>query len=406
MGKTTGRQLIAYSLMLLMASLPFLMVLAPIVMVLFVVMVLLYGNWEETKSRLTGNKVFPLFFIYYLIGVIGLFYSYELGFKYSRIASQLPLLLLPLFVSIANVEKEQIKKAKYVFVWSCLLLCILAFVTLGYNLALNYEHRLNYNFIQRSMYHFHYPYDVLYINIAYVFLLSEEKLKTFRGWMGAVFFIFILLSGVRMGVFTFGVISTIYFIKNFREICNLRFVAKAIILGIIAVLMIGSSKYAKDKFFDTLSNFGLGTEKYVSEIGSDYHKMSLRTMLWSSSFELIKSKPILGFGPNGSQKFLEEQYQRNGYSNLEGFNSHNQFLTTTLNHGVVGLFSLLSIFIVLAYHAIKKKNWQQLLCIVVLFLAFNTESILVRQKGVFVFAIILSLNMVEKDSRSLRKKEA
>ena len=36
----------------------------------------------------------------------------------------------------------------------------------------------------------------------------------------------------------------------------------------------------------------------------------------------------------------------------------------------------------------------------------NTESILVRQKGVFVFAIILSLTMVEKDSRNLRKKEA
>ncbi|NYJ26410.1 O-antigen ligase [Allomuricauda sp. ARW1Y1] len=384
-------RLVSYSFILLMATLPFPMILAPLALAIFVLMVILDFKRDESLQVPKHNRFFYVFYIYYLLIVVGLFYSYEEGLKYSRIASQLPMLVLPMTISVARLSSNQIQLAKRIFVWSCFLFCLVAFISLGYNFYVNHEHRLNYNFVQRSMYHFHYPYDALYINIAYVFLLTERKLKQYIEIMALVFFIFIFLSGVRIGAFSFLLISIVYFGRNWKTIIKPSFFLKIALLLVVAVVALNSSKYAKDKLFDTLSNLGFGTEEYVSEVGEDYHKMSLRTKLWSSSISLIEEKPLMGYGPNGSQRFLDEKYIENGYGDLKGLNSHNQFLTTTLNHGILGLITLLSIFLLTLKIGVKQKSMQTILCVMVLFLAFMTESVLIRQKGVFLFAIIMSL---------------
>ncbi len=387
---------VSYSFVLLLATLPFLMILAPLALAIFVLMVILDLKRDESWKVLKHNRFFYLFYMYYFLIVLGLFYSYEEGLKYSRIASQLPMIILPMAISLAHLSIKQIEMAKRYFVWACFLFCLVAFISLGYNFCINHEHRLNYDFVQRSMYHFHYPYDALYINIAYVFLLTVEKFKRYVELIALAFFIFIFLSGVRMGIFSFLLISLVYFVKNWRTIIKPSFFLKISAILIIGIVALNSSRYAKDKLFDTLSNLGFGTEKYVSEVGEEYHKMSLRTKLWSSSISLIKERPLMGFGPNGSQNFLEKKYLENGYSNLKGLNSHNQFLTTTLNQGILGLLILMSIFFTTFYIGVKQKNMQTMLCVLVLFLAFMTESVLIRQKGVFLFAIIMGLIMKSK----------
>ena len=401
-GYFSNKKLAEQTFLLLLFTMPFFVFLAPIALALFVLCAIRVDNWKEFYLKLKSNSGILLCMGYYLFGLFGLFYSYELGIKYSRIASQLPFLIMPLALIKSGLGSNAIKLGKRVFVFAVFIFCLIAFISLTFNYIDNYEHRLNYNFIQRSMYHFHYPYDVLYINIAYVFLLTERTLKPYREWVTAVFFLFVFLSGVRMGLFTFMLISLIFFIKNFKKIVNIKFLIKIVLLAILALVVLNSSKYAKDKLMDTLSNIGFKTENYVSNVGKDYHKITLRSKLWTSSCELFKTHPILGFGPNGSQKFLEEQYVKFGYSDLEGLNSHNQFLTTVLNHGLLGLLILASIFVVAICIALKQRNLQYLLCILVFLLAFNTESVLVRQKGIFLFTIIISLIIIKAKSQKVR----
>lgn len=382
---------VEYAFLLLISVLPFFGFLAPIALGLFVLCAVRVDNWKEFYPKLKSNLGLLLFIIFYIFVLIGLFYSHELGIDYGRIASQLPFLIIPLVLIKSGIGANTIAKGKRVFVIAVAVFCLIAFISLIFNYIVNYEHRLNYNFIQRSMYHFHYPYDVLYLNIAYVFVLTERTLKRYREVLTAIFFVFPFLAGVRMGIFTFLLISLIFVLKNHKKLLSIKFLMKTIILVILALIALKTSKYAKDKLLDTLSTIGFKTEEYVSDVGRDYHKISLRTKLWSSSYELFKTHPILGFGPNGSQQFLEEKYKELGYSGLEGLNSHNQFLTTMLNHGLLGLLLLASMFIAAIYMAVKQKNMQFILCVLVFLLAFGTESILVRQKGIFLFIIIISL---------------
>ena len=396
--------IIGYTFIFLVAVLPFAMILAPIAMVIFVLTVL----WLRTHTGfwdLKRNQYFLPFYFYYLFAVIGLFYSFELGIEYRRIASQLPMFLLPFCISLAQIREKDLTQAKKVFVWSCFAFCIFGFLSLFYQFIVNHEHRFNYNFVQRSIYHFHYPYDSLYINIAYVFLLTETSLKKHMDWISAAFLIFIFLSGVRMGIFTFLLISFIYFLRNYKTILTRVFFLKAFVVLFFAFIGINSSQYTKDKLLDTLSSLGIGTSVYVSDIGERYHQISLRTKMWESSVDLIKEKPILGFGPNGSQSFLEEQYLKKGYVGLFGLNSHNQFLTTALNHGLIGLLLLLSIFFAAGYMVFRNRDIQGMLCIIVLFLAFLTESVLVRQKGVFLFAIVISIFALASSKKKISQKD-
>lgn len=401
-GHFSKDRFVEYTFLLLLFVMPFFGFLAPIALGLFVLCAIGVDNWKEFYPKLRDNLGLILFIIFYLLVLVGLFYSHELGIKYSRIGSQLPFLMVPLALIKSGIGSNTIIKAKRVFVGAVSIFCLIAFVSLIYNGLVNFEHRLNYNFIQRSMYHFHYPYDVLYLNIAYVFLLTEHTLKRYREWVISIFFIFLFLSGVRIGIFTFLLISLIFVIKNYKKLLNTRFLLKTSVLVALALLALNTSKYAKDKLMDTLSTIGFKTEKYVSDVGKDYHKISLRTKLWISSYDLIKSRPILGFGPNGSQQLLEEKYKELEYNGLEGLNSHNQFLTTTLNHGLLGLLVLTSIFITAICRAVKQKNIQFVLCIIVFLLAFATESILVRQKGVFLFVIIVGLLLLEARPRTLK----
>jgi O-antigen ligase len=384
--------LLLYSFLLLVVVLPFTMILAPISLGILLAVYLLFGDKLNLKTQFKKNASILILIAFYLFQVLGLFYSLEYGFTYKRIEVLLPLFIIPVLFVLLKLKLEQIKMAKNVFVLSCILFCVLALFMLGYNLIVNYEHRLDYNFVQTSMYHFHYPYDVLYLNVANVLLLFGNSKRYNKLLVSGLFFIIIILSGVRIGLFTFFLISLIFLIKNFKKLLNIRTVIIAFLLLVGSLILINSSRYVSDKFFDSLNNLGLNTNEYVSDIGANYHKLTLRNKLWETSIIAIKEKIFLGYGPKGSQSVLNDLYLKKGYNNLLDLNSHNQFLTTLLDSGIVGLTFLLMIILSLLF---KVKSIEQFLAIFVFIISFSTESVLVRQKGIMLFSIFFTLFLME-----------
>ncbi|MCK8523323.1 O-antigen ligase family protein [Aquimarina sp. D1M17] len=389
---------------LVIAVLPFTMILSPISLGLLALSIFFFSDKLGRKDQFRRNRILVLFLIYYFFQVIGIFYSPEYGLKYSRVASQLPLLAIPLLFVLAKLNLEYIKKAKTVFIFSCVLFCVLALLTLAYNYVVNYEHRLNYNFVQRSMYHFHYPYDVMYLNVANIFLLFSAFANQYKRWISLLFFIIIVLSGVRIGLFTYGLVVLVYGVLNFKQLYNVKTILYLVSITILGVFLINTSQYVNDKFYDSLDKFGLDTKEYVSEIGEDYHKMSVRNKIWSSSYEAFKKKMILGYGPKGSKEVLNTIYENKGYTQLKDFNSHNQYMTTSLNHGIIGLVLLLLIIIIALVKVYKTKNLQQFMVILTILIAFCTESVLLRQKGVTFFSIFFTLVFIETNLLQAQKQ--
>lgn len=384
-------------------SFPFKLILAPVTFVLIVIAFFLekdYQNfWNNLKSK-NGITLILVFFLWLIFSTI----LSDTKFNYKSIDNQLFMFLIPLFLVGFNLTKTEIYSIKKVYILSWVLFCIYAFVTLAYNLVVNFEHKQDYNFVQTSLYHFHYPYDVLYINIAYIVLIFIPLFKSVKLLFSVLFFVFIFLSGTRMGFFIFSLTSLIFLLLNIKKFLNTKSLLILVFILIISTLSIKNSRYVNDKFFDTLSKIGFNTSSKVSEIGEKYHKISLRQILWSSATKSIKTAPnkFIGYGANGAVKKLNKLYKEKGFNNIEKMNSHNQYLTTMLNSGIIGVLILTSIFIFAIFHSYQLKSLSNLLIIIAIMMSFLTESMLERQKGVIVFAFFLTLIMLE--NRTLNKE--
>ncbi|MFQ3675941.1 MAG: O-antigen ligase family protein [Endomicrobiia bacterium] len=80
-----------------------------------------------------------------------------------------------------------------------------------------------------------------------------------------------------------------------------------------------------------------------------------RENIWKWSIEMISKRPVFGYGFSSFQKLLSE---KDSYMGKEHFHSHNVYLNTFVESGIVGVILLLSImFLVLKYiFKLVKKN--------------------------------------------------
>ncbi|MBU4369336.1 O-antigen ligase family protein [Patescibacteria group bacterium] len=83
----------------------------------------------------------------------------------------------------------------------------------------------------------------------------------------------------------------------------------------------------------------------------------LRFIWWQNSFDLIKQKPVLGFGPE-TQHLNFPQYYEPEYAALEGINqmpdrAHNDILDMTLMSGILGLISYLFLIFWVFFSGLK-----------------------------------------------------
>ena len=399
--------IVEIALYIFVATLPFELIFTPIAFGLLLASFLFFGNRKNLSQKLKYQKLALLPISLYVLNFLHLLFLTEGGFDYSKIDTQLLLLLIPITIVLVSPSLKQITKVKQIFVYAMVAFCVISLISLGYNLIVNFEHKGDYNFIQTSMYHFHYPYDALHINTAYAILIFSDKIKYLNKQLATIlFFIFLILSGVRLGVFCFVLISVFYFVKNIKQLMSYK-----LLLGVAATLIIGfvlikNSRYVNDKFFDTLSKLGFNTEQYVSEIGEEYHKLTLREKLWSSANEAYDKSPskLLGYGPNGSRQVLNNIYLNNSYNIEKGMNSHNQYLTTLLNGGILGLVVLLSIIVLALYKSYKSRSTVNTIIVNLILVVFITESMLERQKGIVFFALFLTLIFIEGKLR-LESKE-
>lgn len=383
-----------YVLAVLVFVLPFELIFATIAMAILTVAAVLTYNRKQSHFPNFHNSY--LFIFYFILTLIGIFYSENPIEALDRMVRKLPMLILPVAVLLISLNTDQKPTLMKVFVWSSALFCGISLSSLLYNYLMYQEQSHHYNFVQSSMYHFHFPYDTLYLNTAYIFLLFGNYRNLIKKILSLLFFSVIFLFGVRIGIATFFLITAVYVVLNIKKLITLRNVAFFGLSILLAFFLINSSSYLKDKYFGVLEKVGLVSSESISEIGEDYHNLSLREDLWLNSFETIKKRPVFGYGTYGEVEYLKNQYQNSGMDkkNMK-LNSHNQYLTTFLQYGIFGGGILLLILLRSLYIAIKGKNIQGALFVIICMIAFMTESYLIRQKGIMLFTLFICLFIEE-----------
>ena len=116
-----------------------------------------------------------------------------------------------------------------------------------------------------------------------------------------------------------------------------------------------------------------------------------RIIMWSTSIDVWKENFLFGTGTGDYDDELTAkniEYKNFGVAK-ERLNSHNQFLNSAVQLGLVGFLVLLMIF-VSSYFFSDKKLWQ-LLILVVFLINFLVESFLETQAGIVLFVVLLTL---------------
>jgi O-antigen ligase len=385
-----------HSFLAIFFVLPFVDLLSPIALGVCLVLALFFGSKKDLALKLKNKPQLLLLILYFLLAIISLSYTIDIGKTSGKIGKHIAFLLIPITFVLVNPNQLLLKKAKHIFIISCVIFCGFSLLKLGYNYLVRAHENHWYNFVQESMYHKYMPEDAMYLNTALIFLLFGNFKKYFKLGIAFLFLVVIVLFGVRLGLFLYFLILAIYVFKNMRLFLNYKTLIVVAIGVVVMGFLIKSSTYVNDKFFDTLDKIGFNTEKNVSEIGEQYHDISLRTKIWNAAIEVIKEKPLLGYGGGAEKTILNTVYTRERLYSLLGFHAHNQLLSSTIQYGFLGIGVLFFIYFFSLKRILKQGHLVHCILVMLMIISMSTESYLELQQGTFYFCIFISLMAIEE----------
>jgi O-antigen ligase len=122
------------------------------------------------------------------------------------------------------------------------------------------------------------------------------------------------------------------------------------------------------------------------------HSLGMRTIYWKSGLQLIKENFLWGLGTGSVPDALKEYHQKKNKQLAEQFRnrSHNQYITTFLNSGIIGITLFLA-FLLIPLLASQPLNPLTVGSWLVLMFSMLSEDTLETQAGVGLFIWIMMI---------------
>lgn len=327
-----------------------------------------------TNFARSGIWLFLLVYVCYAASVL---YSQNAASSVRLLETKLLLPILPLLV----VKKwKPSQKLVHLTMMALLIVFVAMLIVLWIKMYRVYaaghtDHwRLQHTwYLNRSFGLHHGDYAIIALLLVVYFVTERlgKKTRVFHWFPLLLFVAMIYISGSEISriaiVFSLAIVILNLFWPGFRKAFPWIFTG----VSVFSILMIFV-------FFDGGPKDKLKDNRFI---------------IWPISVELIKEKPLFGYGIGDVQEELNAKYETDGFN--EGlrysYNSHNQFLDLALASGLVGLASLLALFISLAFRASRDENLAGILFVVIMFLFMSVETVLSRLDGVIIFAFFFVL---------------
>lgn len=355
-----------------------------------------YSN-RQIKEVLSGKEVLllPIFlFLFYIVST-----SYSSNFKeaINLIIRRAPIFLLPLGFILLKIKpaKKDLDLTLMVFVAACFVSSLVCYGYAIYNIIKfqsfilptdrEYSYFFTYDALTRSI-----NFDPIYLSIfcsfATAICLNTPLLKnpTWKAGLVCYFIIFIILIAAKIGIITLFVILFYWWLYKPGKIKSL--LISFLVVGITVWIGVYKFPFLKERFMIT-------TNIDYSEVDSGrWGSIAFRIAIWSCAFEAIEKRPLLGYGTGGGQHALESVYAEKKFvrGTTDSYNSHNEFLSTTLDMGLLGLTLFCLMLFIPTFLFLKSKDSLGVSFVVIVGLTFLVESVFFRQKGITFFAFFYS----------------
>lgn len=382
-------------------------------------------NTEDFLMYLFGIALSTLLlgYAYSSIG-FGLFFFFSLRYfiisknkvQFTR-ALILPMVLYLFFLTsyLWSVDKSQTLKGferTIVFVLIPFAFAIIPRVSLkNYHLVLKIFTRLNglmglyfigvavlsyFNRKTLDVFTYHNLVETLELNAIYVslvfsiclfYLLSLKNRTSLETFLTILFTLLLILLSSKMIIIILFLASILLVSKKrlFQRNKKRVLLTVIIIIGVLSIASLGLSKRFLSERHTAITEV-LNKEKF----GKVYYwtGTSIRIFQLRLLKEQLEEEPILlkGFGLFASKNNLRKRHESyDTYQHFHTYNYHNQYAQTLAELGIIGLLIVIFMLLEIWKIALKKREFFFIMFCLLMTMIFLTESVLWRQRGLFLF---------------------
>lgn len=368
--------------------------------IILLALTIFYGYAKKYVS-FQFNRITILFVLLYVIYLTGVLFTHHMKEALSGLEYKLSLIVLPFLLMIRTKESLSYKN---VFI-GLILGCIAgAFVGLfkGYSCYLETT-SINCMLSSSVSTIIHPTYFSVYTTLAIIALWIgyRRNYRFFKLSTAVILTCFLVVYTVLMmsltGMLYLGLILVVslgvFIYTKWKKAGVLAFVLIVPILAFLCYKVVPPVKHEVDDVIYYGERYLKNSDHYFESLYYPYSGTESRLIMWRISMQQLKETPF-GLGTGNVDAALQYRMRKNGLDAefvAKNLNSHNQYLQTGLETGVLGLIVLVLVILLLTWKAIKEKNL--FLFALVLSFAFNClfESMLQRQSGVVFYVVLFCL---------------
>jgi O-antigen ligase len=379
-----------------MASLPFDFFYSHIILISFTIHTLIQLNKKDIKLVFTLNNL--LLQSVFFVTLLSTIYTINRPQAFNELGRHISILLFPILFCLTLFD---IRKYRSQLLLAFSLICT---ATIGY-LYLDALHtirfyHLPYKTIATSAFtnhNFSDPINVhatffsLQVAIALIYLLSvllKEQSNYYRVFYGICIGILsaglIQLSSKSVCVPLFFIVNLAvpYFLLQGKS--RFRFIGIAASLSVLVIAAIFTLGILKMRY---IADF-----KYDLRLTSKDNRFDSRLDRWSTAINLIKRKPIIGYGAGSELGLLHESFFARKYYNsfINNLNAHNQYLSFLIKSGIIGLLVYLATLWFGFKQALQRKDLLFFTFMLLIVSVSFSENLLDVDKGIIFYAFFFS----------------
>jgi O-antigen ligase len=370
-----------------------------------VTIALLFLGLPKVQPKKLLNLGFVSITAYFIISVFSIVYSNNLHESWRSTEKILVLFLFPLVMFLGEpIAKKQFNAILKSFVAGTLLISIIAFTTHLHRYFSDTINQYPYFFDWQLVYHnyvnhlgLHATFYAIFVAfsalITLKFLLESTSVKQkILYWLIFIFLLYnLLVSGARIVYAGFAIALFFQLYQQFK-FNKTKLFGTLILLTALGSTVITFSPYLQQRLFtDVLWDLNLHPEQ--ERLNKIEWYGDNRLSRWQCAVELIKEKPLFGYGTGDEKMVLAEKYREKGLNHSASvqFDAHSQYLSAWLRSGIFGFAAIIFMLFYGIKSAFGARNYLFLSFWLLIATAFLTENVLDSNKGVFFVAFFASL---------------
>lgn len=357
-------------------------------------------GWKEFKNSFRRSEPGIWFICFYVIHIVGLIYTENMNYAFSDLGMKSSFLLLPLLL-YSVTSKMTNKQVVDILLFGLFIACFSAYSYAVYRSFYNAEDNHWAYFTESYLSHMmHKSYFASYMAIGAV--LSALRFFSTKKWI----YVFLLLLFSVTVILTFskaGILILLATLFPSLIILTIRNYSKRIVLILTGlsiatiVFIFNVSNTLNARFYKMLE----GTTNVSIENNTSIESSQARIIMWTTSFQLLKEHPWAGVGTGDVSDELDTRNIELGNVGVaeKSYNSHNQYLNTAVQLGLMGLIPLLFVFLTSILKGILRNSFSLLMVAIILFLSLLFESFLETQQGIIPVTLLLLIFSLKPDDK-------